>query len=292
MALGVLNYESAHGTLPAGAVWANPTPPDVDSAVKKGNWSWSALILPYVEQGAVYAQISAATMDLARSMDVTGNLAKMQTPLSAYRCPTDTGPPTNEERPIMSATDVEAPLATSSYVGANGSGELRRFKGDVLDRRANGLFVVNQGAADKGIALREITDGTSNTVLVGERAWETTLSGENGFVFGRGGVVFGIRGIRENSEIGLADSLGCGKYRLNFASKTADNKQDSYARRGFSSQHPGGAQFANADGSVRFIADEIEGNFNNEQIAATEEVDSPYEALMGKDDDVPIGSNL
>ena len=292
MVLGLHNYESAKGSFPPGVVQANPAPTvgptgNVNStATNLGNWSWSALILPYVEQIAVYNQIGVAKTDLAHAMDTPALLAAMQTPLATYRCPTETGPPTNEERPIGNSTGTESPLAASTYVGVNSSGELRRDPGDLnasTTNLANGIFV-----RIRGTKIKEVPDGLSNTLIVGERAWETNGVVDGVLVTGRGGVVFGVRGVREASEEGLADSLGCGRYRMN-ASALPDPK---YHRRSFSSQHPGGAHFGLGDGSVRFINDTIDGDFGPDDIGADFEVDSPYEALIGKADGVTIGESF
>ena len=254
-------------------------PPAVKPDTALGNWGWGALILPFMESAPLHRSIGVSTIDLARSMDVPENLGDMQRELSSYRCPSDAGPPINGERPIQSAAGLAAGLATSNYVGVNSSGELRR-NGGLPPNDANGIFIIN-----KATKLKDITDGTSKTAILGERAWEVQL--QDGVVLGRGGVVFGIRGVREASEIGLADTLGCGKYQMNFSTPlSADIKADSYARRGFSSIHRGGCHFALADGSVRFIADTIRGDFGADQQTATDVVDTPWEALLGKSDGV------
>src|SRR5690349_13385497 len=121
LVLGLHNYESAKGTFPPGVVQANPAPTVGGSGninatdSKLGNWSWSALILPYVEQNALFNQIGVNKTDLAHAMDTAPLLTAMQTPLSSFRCPTETGPPTNEDRPIGNSSGTELPLSTSTY---------------------------------------------------------------------------------------------------------------------------------------------------------------------------------
>jgi len=274
--LALQNYHDTNKSFPRGVIQVNPPPP-ATTDVDLGNWSWSGLILPYVEESDVYALLDVGKSDMAAAMDIPGNLAAMQTGIAVFRCPTDSGPVFNEERLIFSAAVVASPLATSNYPGVNSSGELRRDPGEPNNKDANGIFVSN-----KGRKIREITDGTSHTAIIGERAWESKLP--NGSeVRSRAAVVFGLRGVRENSEQGLAHGMGCGKYQLNFSSSTGAIP-DSRSRRGFSSQHPGGAHFGMADGSVQFITDEIEGDFDANQWTISDTVDSAWEALLGIND--------
>jgi len=289
LSLALQNYHDTRKTFPPGVVQANPKPPSVADS-NLGNWSWSALILPHVEETAVYSLINVSKTDLATSMDTPVNLSAMQAPITVFRCPSDTAPATNDERLITSTAGTASALATSNYVGVNSSSELRRDPGPP-GNFANGIFVIN-----KGTKISEITDGTSHTAILGERAWESKVSAAvatpgtgDGIVRSRAGVVFGVRGVRHKSEQGLADGMGCGKFQLNFSSSSG-SIPDSKARQAFSSTHTGGAHFALADGSVQFISDTIEGDFDSNQWTITDSVDSPWEALLGINDNYSLNS--
>jgi hypothetical protein len=283
LTLGLINYHDTAKSFPPGVSQVHPTY-DSTANVAQGNWSWGALILPYVEESALHTRIQVGDLSLAQSLDVPDHLMAMEGSVPVYRCPSETGPITNGERPIAGVTLPETPIAASSYVGVNSSGELRRDAGMPEDNLANGIFV-----RQKGTSLRKIIDGTSKTAILGERAWETNATSNDGMVLGRAGVVFGIRGVRHASEEGLADAMGCGRYQINYSTSGITNAP-SFARRGFSGQHPGGVQFALADGSVHFIAENIEGDFDADQIAISSKVDSPWEALLGINDGVAVGT--
>jgi prepilin-type processing-associated H-X9-DG protein len=151
---------------------------------------------------------------------------------------------------------------------------------------------------NKGTKISEITDGTSHTAIIGERAWESKVPAavatdptEDGIVRSNAGVVFGVRGVRHRSAQGLADGMGCGKYQMNFSSSTG-SIPDSKARQAFSSTHAGGGHFGFADGSVQFISDTIEGDFDANQWTITDTVDSPWEALLGINDNYSLNSTF
>jgi prepilin-type N-terminal cleavage/methylation domain-containing protein/prepilin-type processing-associated H-X9-DG protein len=299
LGLAMHNYADAHRAFPPGCiyVWPLAPAPDLNIAIQQGNWSWGAMVLPFIEQSSLYNTIGVSTRTMASSMDVPANLAAMKVPLPSFRCPTDNGPALNTGRLFNSAsgTVTNQSLSTSNYIGVNSSGELRRAKG-VASGAANGIF-----AMDLPTKFGQISDGTSNTLMIGERAWQTPASPVAGltppvlFHVNNASVVFGTRGVRQNSEQGLADTMGTGRYKLNFsASWPAPNGSTAQgARRAFSSLHTGGANFARADGSVGFISSSIQGTFDNRDTALTDSIiDTTWEALLGKDDGAVIAEDL
>jgi prepilin-type N-terminal cleavage/methylation domain-containing protein/prepilin-type processing-associated H-X9-DG protein len=290
IALALQNYHDARKSFPAGSLWANPAPPSTDGAELKGNWSWGALVLPYVEESALYDSISVSKIDLAKSLDIPANVTAMQSPIVVFRCPSDIAPVVNEERPITTASGAAKALVTSNYVGVNSSSELRRERG-APGKFANGIFILA-----KGTRIKEITDGTTHTAILGERAWESKVIANDpdttdGIVRSKAGVVVGVRGVRDKSALGLADGMGCGKFQMNFASATGSIPA-SKAGQGFSSPHTGGAHFAMADGSVQFVSDTIEGDFDSNQWTITDTVDSPWEALLGINDGYSLNTTF
>ncbi|HZZ27076.1 MAG TPA: DUF1559 domain-containing protein [Pirellulales bacterium] len=286
LGLALLNYEGVYKHFPAGIIQANPTPPAVKPDTNLGNWGWAAQILPFVEFQQTYNAINVKTMDLATSLNASDRLANMQQDMPGFRCPSDgTVPQQNNQRLIQNTSGIGNALATSSYVGVNSSSELRRDPGPP-GNNANGIFICN-----KAFRIKDIIDGTSKTAMVGERSWEVPLG--DGIVPGNAAVVFGVRGVREASEIGLADVLGCGKYQMNYSTPLAvDPKANSYAQRAFSSRHTEGCHFLLVDGGVHFISNSIQGDFGTNQQTITDTVDSPWEALLGINDSYPLGNAI
>ena len=93
--------------------------------------------------------------------------------------------------------------------------------------RHNGLFWENGFCR-----IRDITDGTSNTLMVGEKS-----------VMSRSGLWMGVRSRYHESDAVSDTSWASG---LNLSDEA-----------GFSSRHEGGVQFVLGDGSVRFISENI-----------------------------------
>jgi prepilin-type processing-associated H-X9-DG protein len=109
-------------------------------------------ILPYLDQGALYKQ--------GQSRDFTIQENAWATIVPAFLCPAD--PRENAGGTKAGPPDTPYPFGPTSYLGVLGQ------RGIVYDwgSQANwdGVF-----RADKGVKLSEITDGHSNTLMVGER---------------------------------------------------------------------------------------------------------------------------
>ena len=231
------------------------------------NWAWGAVILPFIEQGTLYDSLDVSNVD-AHVAGADGNkLAAMQQAIPIFRCPTDTGPVLNSDWNAMRRGfgGPFVPTATSNYVGSNHSHRNNRSPA------ANGVFVnvgYNAGYTThvKRIGLRNVADGTSKTIAIGERVHR--LRG----VLLRASVVFGVNDSDENqNNYGTSAVVGAGAWTLN-----SDIK-------GFSSLHAGTAQFLIADGAVRPISE----NIDHRTDAA---INSTFEYLIGRADGNAVNS--
>ncbi len=276
-AIAMHNFESAFGHFPAGCSEVLGGPPKVTDG--KNLYAWGAVLLPYLEADNTYTALSAwSTVDLEQNFQQAHSRSALEASIDTFRCPSDSAAPLlNVGRSFELPNGENAPIALSNYVASNGSGDLKA-NGD--SGGANGLFYLN---SMQTLGRLTAMDGSSNTILIGERAW----SRRSGVKYrSRGAVVCGVRSTREASFYGLADALAAGRFQVNFdAIKQPDGLGESYLRRGFSSNHVGGAQFALADGSIRFIPRSIDADMDSEtQCTKTPEVDSAWEALLSCND--------
>jgi prepilin-type N-terminal cleavage/methylation domain-containing protein/prepilin-type processing-associated H-X9-DG protein len=148
--LALHGHHDRAGSLPAGYV--NRPRPDPNFTAP--GWGWAWLILPDVEQGNL-ANLSNAALPV----EDPSNRPIRTAPLKLYTCPSDR--PTGLFTVYGQNNAPLADAATNSYAANFGVGvdideELDDF---------NGAFSRNSA-----IRLLDITDGTSNTILVGERA--------------------------------------------------------------------------------------------------------------------------
>ena len=228
VALALHHHHDAHGRLPARGFYNGL--PQVQEV------SWLARLLPFVEQEPLAAVSSAALR-----ADPNPYHAPPHTPLATvvktYTCPAD--PRTQIARP----SPFGYPVAFTDFVGVTGRGVQQTS----AYFEVSGFFGSNDG-----VRFADITDGLSNTVMVGERPPGPDLDNGWWYVASRAKdlpepVLATLETVGQQRPLctpaGMRPAFAFGPGRL-------DNPCDSYH---FWSLHAGGANFAFGDGSVKFL---------------------------------------
>jgi prepilin-type N-terminal cleavage/methylation domain-containing protein/prepilin-type processing-associated H-X9-DG protein len=214
-------YHDANLTLPPGYTASAPYP-----STSPG-WGWAAYLLPYIEQDNIYRQINFDSPMEGQAI--------IESTISTFLCPSDT-PPESPFAVTDATFRILCTAAPSSYAATCGSDA-----SEVDDATGNGIFYRNSK-----IRLTEITDGTSNTAMIGDRAWADT-QGIWGGVADGAVTRPGLTNPWTNTT-GPAQCLVLAHNNWINIKTDADGGLDD-----FSSKHPGGANLLFADGSVRFI---------------------------------------
>lgn len=273
LGLALHNYHDTFGGFPPGWCSKSAGGAKLDDVAL---WGWGAMVLPFVEQSALHEQLRVGEVPLETAVSTSwATYQPLLTQLMpAYRCPSDVGPVTNVGR-TFPGYDNSGPyeLSTSNYIGVHRSRGSEIGDHDVR----GGIFF-----EDKGIRFRDIRDGSSNTLLLGERRWQyKSVAGDT--TLARAAVVFGINA-RNVGNRGRNGQVGDGGPRINYTETTLTR-----ARRGFSSMHPGGAVFALGDASVRFVSETIDADMGPDQYSKNAAVNSTMERLCSRHDGQPVG---
>lgn len=278
LGLGVHNYESAMKVLPynrytgdyphlGNTTWGDPV------GRRSKAWSWMASILPYIEQQAVYAQGSIPDVTFSESSAV-------QAVIPAFMCPSDTMQTVN---PIAR---YQGPYIDGGAMGPTFAAGLTNYKG-VLGSNFCGGVNPNNGPNNScepwttgdgvmpvlgwfsPLKFSSVPDGTSNTMMAGEQAWEESRVCKRPACYGMG--FAWAHTVEASATAGIP---------LNYAvpgaapPPLAASLQPWELYNGFNSQHPSGGNFVYVDGSVHFISESI--------------TDGAYRALATIDD--PAGA--
>jgi prepilin-type processing-associated H-X9-DG protein/prepilin-type N-terminal cleavage/methylation domain-containing protein len=239
--LAAQNYHDTANAFPAGYV------SDYDSA---GNdtgpgWGWASFILPQMEQQNL---ASAIRFDQPTEAAVNSGVRMMV--IKSYLCASDNAPPTWTASRFDAAGNPVATicdLASANYIGVFGVTE-PGVDGD-------GVFFRNCK-----VRIADITDGTSQTIMVGERAhllapatWVGAVTNAEAFPYNSSNMVLGHTGESRGPTVPVDIN-------------------------NFSSRHSGGVHFVFADGHVQFLTSPVS--------------QAVYEALSTRAGGEPLGGDF
>ena len=243
------------------------------------SWGWGAFILPYLEQAPLYNAMDVGNVPLYNVAILEPAPQLPDTSLSVYLCPSDTVPTLNNRSSFNNNRFGRDLVASSNYHAAFGHARVRAPRRSDHDAVFTGVF-----GFDSNTRIRDITDGTSNTVLVGERAYEIANRDANqGRDFDAGiWVGCGEGGWRDNCGDDIFVSLRGG---IN-AGRSGSARDET-----LSSNHEGGAFVLLGDGAVRFLSEntDFRAIVGNSGIPVNGPVDSVLEALFAMKDGFVIG---
>jgi prepilin-type N-terminal cleavage/methylation domain-containing protein/prepilin-type processing-associated H-X9-DG protein len=315
LSLGLANYESARGAYPPAFEYhKNQDPSSLPITMFGPNWA--VRLLPYIEQASLFNQIDKAAIvpgvwpagQAPPSMSHANNAAVRKAVLTVFRCPSDA-----EYGNTMTQVGSGATLsewARGNYAANAGNGPLIRGgandasiwgpdSGGWKDGRRRGVMGPNVAAKMKGI-----TDGTSNTLLLGEvRAGITAVDRRGTWALGQAGASvlawFGQTGDDNGPNVcsqWADDTFGVKAADVDLMTRECmpdhwesnDQKQATVR-----STHPGGVNIGLADGSAHFISNEVDLGDYGQRVHSNEwPADlkmSVWDTFIASSDDQTIG---
>jgi prepilin-type N-terminal cleavage/methylation domain-containing protein len=263
-ALGVHNFHDIYGRIPPAHCIERGRSPGIGREIPPGGysasgyplagpfWSWMMHIAPYIEMGNLKNKVTMHTGNSASWpwwQDLNGvykpsgpGPTLLETQTKVFQCPSEG----RGAKVCSIGNGLYAAL--SSYLGVTGTHQF--LEAPSINPKLtgqDGIFYVNSQ-----VTLAQILDGTSNTLMIGERTTSNTLvygwqwagAGDSPN-FGATDVVLGVH--ERPLTVNSSNSFNY------FKPGTIHDPADLH-RYHFWSLHPGGGQWALADGSVRFIS--------------------------------------
>ncbi len=261
LALGMHNRHENVGSFAPGA---RTQPGDMSLLGSPNNWkddmTWTTYLAPYIEQEVWYKTLNINTAGGSVCFSDSSNASqRQQATMAMFACPSDIG--------IQFNSAISQARYRANYV-ANWGGLLFASNGTVVGGGTYGLPTGPFGFGKKGVKIDDITDGTSNTLMLSESLVISENAPSSGPLsdvqVAYGGQAFQVS-LAPNSK--TADtvaifappdgdpSLNGRPFPLNrLGASDTDVLNQVFAAR---SKHTGGVNAAMCDGSVRFYTDEV-----------------------------------
>jgi prepilin-type N-terminal cleavage/methylation domain-containing protein len=261
--LALQNYHDTNQAFPIGV--SNDIPGAGNGA--DGNWTWPARILPYVEQTAIYATINVGigNAPLPTANNVIANA--IMTPIPTFMCPSDLGNPKQYNNFLRGYPKLNYPAPKPMVMW-------RDWESDA-------------GFRNRSTRIVDVTDGSSCTFLVGERAVSKTTK-----FISMGGIWSNQRGSNNSYTFDAnPPNQSYPENALNAAGECCNTGNDPNNIRGSAtSMHVRGLQFCLVDGSVRFVSDNIDSRRCTPNTVCGQAGNvSVYSRLYYRDDGLTVG---
>ncbi len=213
IALALHNFHDAKRRFPPGDTTVDPANDKIPA------WSWSAYILPYLEEGSING-----TINYKQSAADPVNWKVIEYFVPTYQCPS------SKQLKLMGGISAKGNdcLAETNYPGI-GDHTNDAWWWPVVKPSSGILFVKSR------VRIRDVLDGTSKTLMVGE-----SVPYDDPYPYPPG------------TEMGKAWAAG-----NRVSTYYGINRTSSHDQSGVACSHPGGAQFAFADGHVAFVDESI-----------------------------------
>jgi prepilin-type processing-associated H-X9-DG protein len=258
--LALQNYHATHLVFPPGAVHMTTKPPGTapdGNDRTDGRAPWAVLLLPYLDETARFNRFNfnatfSPRFDLSQDTPEP-NKTEQYSPFAILQCPNDpnSGPgATHSNFAACQGGGLPSDAAEQSH------GPSPRLFFD------NGLFFHNSSTS-----FRDITDGTSSTIMVGETKYVGTPQG-----FGANGAWWSWAStVRAHPVYPSLFNISAAVDPINYPQNGEFTEEDildhqglfqgashSGQQRVFGSYHQGGAYFLFADGSAKFLNENMD----------------------------------
>ena len=246
LGLAIHNYESTYGTLPINRYGDYSYTSVWNYAFEDSySWSWLATGLPYIDQAPLWNAANIPNVQLKDSRQIAASI-------SVFDCPSDSlsgNAVRNETSHYLRTNPL---VGMTNYKGVQGA---NFCWGDWPNNGTSGHSCEPWEDGDgafyplnwvRPLRWSQFTDGTSNTIVIGEQTYDAGDPGGGHFGLGYSWA--------HSVEACALAALPINAKRPNGAAYTPG---DWLGRNGFRSRHTGGSQFALADGSVRFLSENM-----------------------------------